>query len=130
MKKAIILFLFGALVGSVRAADYNYLVFTLTDGTTQAVASGSLTITFADGNLVAANGSSTLATIPLALVSKMEFSNDGTTAISTITVDTLLTDQTAEVYDMSGRRMPSGSSLPKGVYILKTNGRTIKVQIR
>ena len=125
-----ILSLLSILTLSMRATDYQYLVFTLTDGTTQAVTATNLSISFSDGNLVATGGNETLATLPVASLSAMEFSNDGTTGIEGISTDKLTTDSTTVIYDLNGRRMPQGAQLPKGVYILKSNNKTIKVNIK
>ena len=130
MKKTIILTLLTFLTLGTRAGDYQYLVFTLTDGTTKAVTANSLTISFMDGNLVAASSSETLATLPLSSLTQMEFSTDGTTGIEGINANTLITDSATAIYDMNGRQMPSGSALPKGVYIVKTQNRTLKVNIK
>jgi len=131
MKKTISLaLLLTCLTTATRAADYDYLAFTTTDGSRTAVTSSKLTITFADGMLTASNGSTTLATIALASLASMEFSNDGTTGIEQVTTDTLVNDETTAVYDLSGHRMPQGAALPKGVYIVKNSKRTFKMQIR
>ncbi len=132
MKKTILMILlciFSSL--TMRAGDYQYLVFTLSDGTTQAVTATDLSITFTGDNLVATSGNETLATLPLSTLASMEFSTDGsTTGISQINVNQLITDADTVIYDMQGRQMPQGASLPKGVYIVKNNNRTLKVNIR
>ena len=131
MKKTFLLallFVFSSMM--TKAADYQYLVFTLSDGTTQAVTATNLSITFTDGNLVATNGSATLATLPLASLTQMEFSNEGTTGIQDISVNQLVTDSNTTIYDLNGRQMPQGAQLPKGVYILKNNNKTFKVTIK
>ena len=127
-----ILFLFGALLGTARAADYNYLVFTLTDGSQTAVVATGITMSVSGTNLVVTSSAKeTLATLALSSLAKMEFSNDGSaTGISTISANTLKLDESTVVYDLNGRQLPYSTQLPKGVYILKTNGRTVKVQIR
>lgn len=132
MKKAIILKLLTVLTLGTRAADYDYLVFTQNDGTTKAVTATNLAISVGNDQLVVTdNNGTTLATFPLASLTKMEFSNDGgSTGISTISADMLTTDDATAIYDMSGRQMPRNTQLPKGVYILKNSNRTIKVQIK
>ena len=130
MKKTMILTLLCALYMGAQAADYNYLVFTMNDNTTQTIAASNLTMSFGDGKLTVSNGTTTLATITLADLAKMEFSNTESTGISTISTDRLTIDETTQVYDMNGRQLPSGTQLQRGIYIVKTNGRTIKVQIR
>ena len=130
MKKTMILTLLCALYMGAQAADYNYLVFTMNDNTTQTIAASNLTMSFGDGKLTVSNGTTTLATITLADLAKMEFSNTESTGISTISTDRLTIDETTQVYDLNGRQLPSGTQLQRGIYIVKTNGRTIKVQIR
>ena len=118
------------LATRMQAGDYQYVVFTLNNGTTQAVTATNLSITFTSDNLVATSGNETLATLPLSTLTSMEFSTDGTTGISQITADQLITDDNTVIYDMQGRQMPQGAALPKGVYIVKNNNRTFKVNIR
>lgn len=139
MKKTIILTLLCITsILSMRAADYQYLVFMLNDGSTQAITATDLTFTFTGDNLVAASGNETLATIPLATLTSMEFSTDDITAINNVDADgtavfdvnSIITDSNTAIYDMQGRMMPQGSTLPKGTYIVKNSNRTIKVNIR
>lgn len=139
MKKTIILTLLCIVSSmSMRAADYQYLVFTMNNGSTLAVTATDLTISFANDNLIATSGNETLATLPLATLASMEFSNDnGITAINVVSADgaildvnSIITDSNTAIYDMQGRMMPQGSALPKGTYIVKNNNRTIKVNIR
>ena len=129
MKRFMILTMLALLTIGSSAEDYNYLVFTQSDGTTKSIAAGNVTIAFADGNLTATSGSETV-TIPLASLTKMAFSNDGTTGIVLTTADGKLTADDAEVYDLNGRRMPSSATLSRGIYILKSNGKTSKIQVR
>ena len=139
MKKTIILTLLCIVSSmSMRAADYQYLVFTMNNGSTLAVTATDLTISFANDNLIATSGNETLATLPLATLASMEFSNDnGITAINVVNADgavldvnSIITDAKTAIYDMQGRMMPQDSALPKGTYIVKNNNRTIKVNIR
>ena len=127
MKRMMILTLLCALYMGARAADYNYLVFTLNDGSEQAIVANGLNITFTDGNLVAATASETLATIPLATLQKMQFS-ESTTGISDLPTDG--DDDIKAIYDLQGRMMPLDTQLPKGTYIVKTSRRTIKVHVK
>ena len=127
MKRMMILTLLCALYLGARAADYNYLVFTLNDGSEQAIVANGLNITFTDGNLVAATASETLATIPLATLQKMQFS-ESTTGISDLPTDG--DDDIKAIYDLQGRMMPLDTQLPKGTYIVKTSRRTIKVFVK
>ena len=130
MKKTILLTLLSILTMGMRAADYQYLVFTMNDGTTQAVTASNIAISISGDNLVVSTTTETLATLPLASLTQMEFSNDSTTGISQITANQLTTDADTVIYDLNGRQMPSGAALPKGVYIVKNQNKTLKVTIR
>ena len=127
-KKIFILTILTAITTTLKAADYQYLMFTLTDGTTQSITATGLTLTFSDGNLTAKSGTTTL-TLALTDLTKMEFSDNGSTGISTLKADVTL-DEKTEVYDLNGRRLPNSSQLQRGVYIIKSNGKTTKVQVK
>ena len=128
MKKTMILSLLCTLFMGAQAADYNYLVFTLNDGSEQAIVASNLNITFTDGNLVATTANETLATIPLASLQKMQFSESNATGINALPLDS--NDDIKAIYDLQGRMMPLDTQLPKGTYILKTSSRTIKVHVK
>ena len=128
MKRLMILTLLSVITLATRAADYNYLVFTLNDGSEQAIVATNLSITFTDGNLVATTADETLATIPLTTLQKMQFSESNTTAISALPLDGQ--DDIKAIYDLQGRMMPLNTQLPKGTYIVKTSSRTIKVIVK
>ena len=131
MKKVLSLALLSILTMGMRAAGYDYLVFSLQDGTTEVVAAANLNITFSGDNLICSNDSEMLKTLDMNQLVKMEFSADGTaTGISAISATALTIDSATVIYDMNGRRMPNGSSLPKGMYIVKTPTKTFKVQMR
>ena len=128
MKRLTILTLLSVITMATRAADYNYLVFTLNDGSEQVIVATNLNITFTDGNLVATTANETLATIPLATLQKMQFSESNTTDISGLQLESQ--DDIKTIYDLQGRTMPLNTQLPKGTYIVKTSSRTIKVFVR
>ena len=128
MKRLTILTLLSVITMATRAADYNYLVFTLNDGSEQVIVATNLNITFTDGNLVATTANETLATIPLATLQKMQFSESNTTDISGLQLESQ--DDIKAIYDLQGRTMPLNTQLPKGTYIVKTSSRTIKVFVR
>ena len=127
-KKILILTILTALTITLKAADYNYLVFTLTDGTTQSITASNLTFQFADGNLTATSGSQTL-TIALASLAKMEFSNDSTTDIHIVDRSALAIDENADIYDLQGRKV-TREQMKRGVYVIKTKNGTHKVNVR
>ena len=128
MKKTMILTLLCALFMGAQAADYNYLLFTLNDGSEQAIVANNINITFTEGNLVATTADEILATIPLTSLQKMQFSETDATGISALPLDS--NDEIKAIYDLQGRMMSLDTQLPKGTYILKTSSRTIKVYVK
>ena len=119
---------------AAQAVDYQYLNIEKTDGTAQSLTAVGLNITYKDGCLVATNGSET-ATFALTDISRMFFSNTkDVTAIADIT--TIADDGEAAVFDLAGRQVAEGRlqevkpQLRKGVYIVKLNSKTLKVQVK
>ena len=108
---------------TAHADDYPYLTFETQDGTTQSVAVSGLTLTIADGNLIAANGTETL------------FASEAT-SIDELT-SKLPADGVAEVFTLAGVSLGQYDSLQavraalqQGVYIIKVNGQTLKVMVK
>lgn len=126
-----------ALLGTLaaQAADYQYLTIEKKDGTALSMTAVGLNITYANGKMTATNGTET-ATLALTELSRMFFSNTkDATAIATI--EDLQPETAATVYDLSGRLvasevMPSAlsSQLRKGVYIVRQNTKTVKIQVK
>ena len=126
-----------ALLGTLaaQAADYQYLTIEKKDGTALSMTAVGLNITYANGRMTATNGTET-ATLALTELSRMFFSNTkDATAIATI--ENLQPETAATVYDLGGRLvasevMPSAlsSQLRKGVYIVRQNTKTVKIQVK
>lgn len=128
MKKFFILSLLAATSGTVLADDYAYLVFTLTDGSTQSIATEGLSLKFNDTDLTAKSGTNAL-TFSLTSLKKMEFSNDGTSGIETVDCSKGNIDSSSEIYDLQGHRVTK-EQMRKGIYIVKDKNRTYKVNIK
>ncbi|MBR4387804.1 MAG: hypothetical protein IKT00_01335 [Prevotella sp.] len=129
MKKVIIAGILCTLVLGMRASDYKYLQFTLTDGTTQSIAATGANISFSDGTLIATNGENTLS-IPVANLEKMAFSNEeDITGIKTIDIETLPQDEDITIFDLQGRQVTK-DHMRKGIYIVKTCDKTFKITMR
>ncbi|MBP5646358.1 MAG: T9SS type A sorting domain-containing protein [Bacteroidaceae bacterium] len=88
-------------------------------------------LTFEKGNLVATLNDGSATSYILSSISKMLFSDN--TAVEGIIADAVLP---VSVYDLSGRVIVNDSSastesvigdLPKGIYLLRTGGKTIKI---
>lgn len=116
---------------AAKASDFKYLVLEKSDGTTVSLEAVGLTMTFQDGNLVTGDGT----TVSLESLQRMFFSNDVTpSAIETVAADQ--NDGEVEVYSMGGAfvgRFGSAASarrsLSRGVYLLKSGGKTVKIAV-
>ena len=130
MKKRILtMSMLAALSGQLLADDYGYMVFTMSDGTTQSISANGLSLSFSNGSLTAKSGTNTL-TISLTNLTKMAFSTENDTAVTEIgELGTLPLDDTAEIYDLRGHQVTK-AQMRKGVYIVKTKSRTYKVNVR
>lgn len=122
-----------AMVARADEYPYPYLVMTTSSGEQTAVAVDELVITFSDGKLVAQNAAGTQS-FTLTDLASMNFS---ATNVLTDGVETISSDQLAEgaaIYDLSGRKLQisqlSNGQLPRGVYIVKQNGKTSKMYVK
>lgn len=101
------------------------------DGNEQSLSLDNLRkLTFQDGNLVATLYDGSATSYILSSIGKILFSDN--TAVKGIATDGALS---VTVYDLSGRIIVNDSSsspqslledLPKGVYLLRTGGKTVK----
>ena len=139
MKKWI-LFIVAIVAIQAYAADYayKYLVFTHSDGTKTSLSVDDLKINVSDNGLEAVNEAGT-TTLTLATLKTMEFSNDNvTTAIKALNDSELATNEgPLEVYNLSGIYKGSYSSMSEmkrslgtGIYVIKQNGKNIKMTIK
>ena len=136
MKKKF-MFLISACLSVVmaHAVTYPYLTFQTSNGTTVSMATSSLIITFADGKLVATNGTQTKE-LSVADLSSMYFSTSEATGIK----DVVVTDDDGVVEAFSLQGVSFGkfdnlqalqTSVPTGVYIVKTtSGKTVKFSVK
>jgi hypothetical protein len=124
-----------ALIGTLaaQAYDFPYLILQSADGNTQAVSVESLTITFADGQLVAVNDNGSQI-FTLTDLNKMFFSNSGdATGISTMES----VGESVEAFTLGGLSLGKFSSmveakrsLKAGVYVLRSKNKTVKIAIK
>ncbi len=134
MKKGLLTLLITAASLTAQAADYDYFTIVEQDGTKTSLTAVGLTITFSDGNLVAENSTTAESkTVALSSLASLNFSTTDettTTGISSISTDSFGLDDADAVYDLSGRQLPQGSTLTKGIYIIKKGSVTRKIQVR
>lgn len=137
MKKWI-LFLMAIAAIHVCAADYTYkyMVLTASDGTQTTVPTDGLKFSISDGGLVVSSQTGTV-TLPLSSLKTMRFAVDGTTTPIDEAVNPLTQHGPVDVYDLSGmyrgRYDSIGQmkcSLRTGVYVIKQNGKNMKMTVK
>lgn len=132
-KSLFIALLLGWAAGA-QAGDYTHLTIQKADSTTLALDVASLTMTFSDGQLVATNNQGT-RTLAVADLARMFFSDGTSTGIDTATDAPASTP--IRVYTLSGVSLGQYDRLAtftrraaKGVYLVKSNGRTFKTTVK
>ena len=127
MKKTVLLMM--ALMGAltVQAEDYSYLTFETADGTKVSVPASLLKLSISGTTLTAGDQTFTLSDL-----SKMYFSasdESSTSGIESIDYSQLTDDNAKEIYDLRGQKV-SKEQMRKGVYVVRTNGKTYKVAVK
>lgn len=124
MKKRLLLLTFLVGVLTAHAVDYPYLTFELTDGTKASVSvSSDVTLSFSSSTLTIGSQSFTLTNL-----SQMYFSAaDETTGISEVMTADL--NEATDIYDLQGHKV-SRDQMRRGIYIIKTNSGTFKVNVK
>lgn len=125
MKRIVLMLALAATAALTISADnYNYLIVQKQDGTEQSFTALGLTITFANGNMMATqNGETT--TLALSELNKMFFSQEPT-GIKEVSTGMAEPTGSEVVYDLQGRKMTVNGNLPKGIYIV--NGKKVVVK--
>lgn len=133
MKKFLIPTMALMLAMSASAETYPYLSFQTVDGSVVSLKSSNLNLTIEDGKLVVQNdeGSNKFVLTDLA---RMFFSQSTETAITNLNTDV---NSTLQVYTTSGvflggfdSERSLRRSVPSGIYVVKTNGRTLKMAVK
>lgn len=127
MKKTLFMLLtmMGTLTALADNTTYPYLIVETTAGTTTAidVSSAAVPLTFSGTTLKVGDKTFTLTDL-----SKMYFSTSNeTTGISEITTADL--DEVTDIYDLQGRKV-SKDQMRRGIYVIKTNKGTFKVNVK
>jgi len=124
MKKTILLLVMMIGTLSIHASDYPYLTFVTTDGSKASVSVSGLSITISGTTLTAGSQSFTLSNL-----SKMYFSTSDESATGIDEVLAVDLDEAVEIYELSGKQV-SRDQMRRGVYIIKTNKGTYKVNVK
>ncbi|MBQ6406148.1 MAG: hypothetical protein IJJ62_04775 [Prevotella sp.] len=126
MKKALLLFLM-AMMGTMgmKAADYPYLTFELTDGTKASVSvSSDVAMTFSGSTLTIGSETFTLTNL-----SKMYFSTSDETTTGISALETADSNEIEAIYNLQGHKV-SRDQMQRGVYIVKTKKGTSKITVK
>ncbi len=126
MKKALLLFLM-AMMGTMgmKAADYSYLTFELTDGTKASVSvSSDVAMTFSGSTLTIGSETFTLTNL-----SKMYFSTSDETTTGISALETADSNEIEAIYNLQGHKV-SRDQMQRGVYIVKTKKGTSKITVK
>ena len=124
MKKTLLLLTIMMASLTAMAEDYGYLTFEMTDGSRASVNVSNLQLNISGTTLIAGEQQFTLTNL-----TKMYFSSndESTTGISEIMAADL--DEATEVYDLHGRKI-NRNEMNRGIYIIKTQKGTFKVNVR
>ena len=126
MKKALLLFLM-AMMGTIgmKAADYPYLTFELTDGSKASVSvSSDVAMTFSGSTLTIGSETFTLTNL-----SKMYFSTSDETTTGISALETADSNEIEAIYNLQGHKV-SRDQMQRGVYIVKTKKGTSKITVK
>lgn len=133
MKKFLIPTMALMLAMSASAETYPYLSFQTADGSIVSLKSDNLNLTIEDGKLVVQNGEGSNKFVLIDLA-RMFFSKSTETAITNLNTDI---NSTLQVYTASGvflgefdSERSLRRSVPSGVYVVKANGRTLKMAVK
>ena len=123
MKKILVLAVTVVCAVIAQAADYPYLVFTNTAGTTTSLSVSNMTLTVNGSELTVTNAEGTQA-FTLTDLAAMQFSKDGntTTAIENV----LEADRAVEVFSVTGVQLGSFGSLIEAVRGLSAGAYVVK----
>ena len=133
MKKILLLLAMTAGALAAQAADYAYLVFLNTDGTTTALSVTDLTVTVTETQLQVTNADGTVSFL-LTDLEAMQFSTDGEL---TALPDVLNADAAVEVYTLTGlavgtydNLLQAVNALDKGVYVITDGKNAQKIVVQ
>lgn len=129
MKKPLITLLFSVGVIAAMAYDYPYLIFQKSDMTETALSVESLTLSISGTEIIATNADGT-ESFTLSELNKMEFS----TTTTDVEESEYTEDTPVEIYTITGiykgvytDLSQAMQTLPKGLYIVKSESKTFKM---
>ena len=127
MKKILVLAVTVVCAVMVQAADYPYLVFTNTAGTSTALSVSNMTLSVSGSSLSVTNADGTTAFV-LTDLANMQFSVDGSTVSA---IDHVLdAGQPVSVFSLTGISLGTFNSLTECVKALSTGAYVIKQGVK
>lgn len=125
MKKLMMLLTLMMGTMGMKAADYPYLTFELTDGSKASVSvSSDVAMTFSGTTLTIGSESFTLTNL-----SKMYFSASNETSMGISALEIADSDEVEAIYNLQGHKV-SRDQMQRGVYIIKTKKGTSKITVK
>ena len=125
MKKLMMLLTLMMGTMGMKAADYPYLTFELTDGSKASVSvSSDVAMTFSGTTLTIGSESFTLTNL-----SKMYFSASNETSMGISALEIADSDEVEAIYNLQGHKV-SRDQMQRGVYIVKTKKGTSKITVK
>lgn len=127
MKRSLFILVTVICAVMAQAADYPYLVFTNTAGTSTALSVSNMTLTVSGSSLSVTNADGTTAFV-LTDLANMQFSVDGSTVSA---IDHVLdAGQPVSVFSLTGISLGTFNSLTEGVKTLSTGAYVIKQGVK
>ena len=133
MRKVLTVIMVLVGIDTAMAYEYPFLTFQSNDGSSKTVSVESLSITVSNGQLVVTNADGT-ESFALTDLSKMYFSeNGGSTVIANVDTG----NDHVDVFTISGMHLgtfqtvdAAKASLKPGLYVMKSNNKTLKTTVR
>lgn len=133
MRKFVLLLMVWGSSLVAQAEDYPYLTFEMTDGAKVSVSVESLKLSFSETTLTAGSQTFTISNLSKMYFTTTSETTTGIESIDNLSIDRLLSKDD-EVYDLSGKRVLSGTSsnanLKRGVYIIKSKEGISKIAVK
>jgi len=113
------------------ADTYPYVTIVEQDGSKTSLTAVGLTLTFADGNLTAANAyTDESKTVQLSQLSSLHFSASDETVTGIESISAAQDKGQQVIFNLAGQQLPAGTQPAKGVYIIKRGQTTKKIQVK
>ena len=134
MKRSLFIWAAALCAITAQAADYPYLVFTSTGGTTTKLSVSDMTLVVSGSSLQVTNTDGTTS-FTLTDLASMQFSQDG--SVATAIENVLDADMPVSVFSLNGASLgtfgnlnETARTLPAGAYVLKQGNNTQTIVLK